>query len=164
MPCPEKASDYSFLNLWSWADVYGLEWAWTPELVWIRQSRPVEKYWAPVGDWKRVDWADNHAASFQRQGVLSSVCRKRCCNYGSRPPVSSYEAQPSRGHWDYLYSVTDLVELKGNKFHKKKNLLNQFRKKYDYRYISSDPGQYSPDHRNAGELVYLEGLCLPGSP
>jgi hypothetical protein len=39
-----------------------------------------------------------------------------------------------RGHWDYLYTVADLIELKGNRYHKKKNLLNQFVKKYDYVY------------------------------
>jgi hypothetical protein len=30
--------------------------------------------------------------------------------------------------------VTDLVELKGNRYHKKKNLLNQFSRKYDFTY------------------------------
>ena len=44
----------------------------------------------------------------------------------------------SRGHWDYLYAATELVALQGNRFHKKKNLLNQFMKKYDYQYLAFD--------------------------
>jgi len=44
----------------------------------------------------------------------------------------------SRGQWDYLYDIRELVELRGNRFHKKKNLLNQFRKKYDYHYRPFD--------------------------
>ncbi len=44
----------------------------------------------------------------------------------------------SRGHWDYLYSLPELVALKGNRFHKKKNLLNQFKKNYAYQYLSFD--------------------------
>ncbi len=43
--------------------------------------------------------------------------------------------EESRGHWDYLYSVSELIELKGKRFHKKKNLLNQFKKKYDFEYV-----------------------------
>ena len=132
--CPEKTSDYSFLNLWSWAEAYGLAWAWTPELVWIRQSRPHEKYWAPVGDWKTVNWPQtlrshfSDGLSFGR--VPEALLQIWLQTSGIRP-----EPRPSRGHWDYLYAVTDLVELKGNQFHKKKNLLNQFKNKYDYRYM-----------------------------
>ena len=54
--CPQIASDYSFLNLWGWAEEYDLRWAWDEELVWIRQSRPEEYLWAPVGSWDAVDW------------------------------------------------------------------------------------------------------------
>jgi hypothetical protein len=25
--CPQVASDYSFLNIWAWAEEYGLQWA-----------------------------------------------------------------------------------------------------------------------------------------
>jgi hypothetical protein len=43
--------------------------------------------------------------------------------------------EEERGHWDYLYAASDLAALKGNRYHKKKNLLNQFIKKYDYTYV-----------------------------
>jgi uncharacterized protein len=131
---PEKASDYSFLNLWSWADAYGLTWAWTPELVWIRQSRPVETYWAPVGDWKSVDWTEILRRHISTKTSFGRV-PETLLHIWQQVPGLDCDAQPSRGHWDYLYSVTDLVDLKGNKFHKKKNLLNQFNKRYDHQYI-----------------------------
>ena len=37
---PQVGSDYSFLNVWAWADEYGLSWAWDGPLVWLRQTRP----------------------------------------------------------------------------------------------------------------------------
>jgi uncharacterized protein len=132
--CSEKASDYSFLNLWGWAGVYGLEWAWTPELVWIRQSRPVEKYWVPVGDWKRADWVKTLRLHFSGTVSVGRV-PEALLQIWQQTAGLDCEAQPSREHWDYLYSVTELVELQGNKYHKKKNLLNQFRKRYDCQYI-----------------------------
>ena len=49
------------------------------------------------------------------------------------------EIQESRDQWDYLYDKQELVELKGNRFHKKKNLVNQFRKKYEWHYVAFGP-------------------------
>lgn len=130
----EKASDYSIINLWAWADVYGLEWAWTPDLVWIRQSRPDEKYWAPVGDWKRTDWVKTLRLHFGGTVSFGRV-PEALLQIWQQTTGLDCEAQPSREHWDYLYPVTDLVELKGNKYHKKKNLLNQFSKTYGFQYM-----------------------------
>jgi len=135
---PQNASDYSFLNLWSWADAYGLEWAWTPELVWIRQSHPIKTYWAPVGDWNRVNWAEILQFHFNAKVSFGRVPETLLQIWQQTPGIHC-EVQPSRGHWDYLYSVKDLVELKGNKYHKKKNLLNQFNKRYDYQYTPLTP-------------------------
>ena len=132
--CPEKTSDCTLLNLWGWADVYGLEWAWTPELVWIRQTRPAETYWAPVGDWTRVDWGETLRLHFSGTMMFGRV-PEALLQLWQQTPGLDCDAQISRGHWDYLYSVRDLVELKGKKYHKKKNLLNQFSKGYDYQYL-----------------------------
>ena len=55
--CAQIASDYSFINLWSWGAEYGLQWAWIDDLVWIRQTIPTEILWAPVGDWSDAKWS-----------------------------------------------------------------------------------------------------------
>ena len=52
--CPQVASDYSFLNLWAWADDYGLRWAWEDDLVWIQQTHPQMVYWAPIGAYRSI--------------------------------------------------------------------------------------------------------------
>ena len=54
--CSQKASDCSVVNLWGWAEEYGLYWAWSDKLVWIKQTVPEELYWAPVGLWDSIDW------------------------------------------------------------------------------------------------------------
>ncbi|MBW2563206.1 MAG: DUF2156 domain-containing protein [Deltaproteobacteria bacterium] len=46
--------------------------------------------------------------------------------------------EEERGSWDYLYSISELTELKGKRFHKKKNLLNQFTKNYNFQFIPFD--------------------------
>jgi len=136
--CPLATSDYSFLNLWSWAPAYGLEWAWTDDLVWLRQSRPSSVFWGPVGDWQSVDWP----GCFERPSPLKStlirvpgpLARLWQSIFGDRVVISE-----ERDQFDYLYKADDLITLTGNRYHKKKNLVRQFEKLYDYQYVPMTP-------------------------
>jgi hypothetical protein len=135
--CPQKPSDYSFGNLWGWGREYGLQWAFEDDLVWLRRSQSADGLWAPVGDWHSVDWAarlvGDEPLTFTRvPEVLLQLWRDQL---GER-----LQAEEARGQWDYIYSVAELVALKGNRFHKKKNLLRQFNKNYDYTYQPLDNG------------------------
>jgi uncharacterized protein len=131
--CPDITSDYSLINLWGWATVYGLEWAWADDLVWIRQNLPMQKYWAPVGDWNHADWHKiiksypESAPEFVRvPEILAGIWK---AFFGE-----SMSAVEDRDQWDYVYDAKELIELPGNRFHKKKNHVNQFKKTYAYQY------------------------------
>lgn len=132
--CPQKTSDYSFINLWGWAEEYGLQWAWEDGLVWIRQTIPVVRLWAPIGSWFEIPWSKRFAEYWGRGDAFYRIPEKLVQVWEKEigQPVLVDE---DRDQWDYLYDFRELVELKGNRFHKKKNLLNQFRKKYNYRFI-----------------------------
>lgn len=135
--CPQiPTSDYAFANIWGWADHYGLEWAFENGLVWIRQTKPETVHWAPLGDWDTHDWTKcqsiRNVENFTR--VPEYLARLWSKAMGER-----IEIREARDHWDYIYSVQELIELKGNRFHKKKNLLKQFEKKYDAVYSPMGP-------------------------
>ena len=136
--CPVKASDYSFVNLWAWGEEYGLEWSWTSELVWIRQTQPQTAYWAPIGPWPEIDWP-NAFAAFDAASIPLIRVPEPLAEQWRETPSFEAEMTEARGQWDYLYNRQDLVALKGNRYHKKKNLLNQFKRKYDYQYLSYGP-------------------------
>ena len=129
---PSAVSDYSFVNIWGWAREYDLEWAFAHDLVWIRQKTPQPVYWAPVGPWSTVDWPVvwprlEPQAIFTRVPEPLARLWQQCC----APQIVMEE---ERANWDYVYSVPELTQLKGNRFHKKKNLLSQFKRKYDFRF------------------------------
>jgi len=128
-------SDYSFLNLWGWVEEYGLCWAWSDDLVWIKQTIPEECNWAPVGEWEKISWDRCFDMPTQRSAPFTRIPEK-LLNLWKDDTGIPMIVEETRGQWDYLYSVTDLIALKGNRFHKKKNLLNQFKKKYDYEYVT----------------------------
>lgn len=137
--CPQKASDYSFINIWGWAEEYGLQWAWESPLVWIRQTIPHTIYWAPIGDWLSTDWGN----AFHRfADPAPRFCRipEQLAKTWAASGFSSHGLESDRDNWDYLYTVDALVTLKGRPFHKKKNLLNQFLKHYAYSYETLSQG------------------------
>lgn len=131
---PGRASDYSFVNVWGWRDMYGLEWAFEDDLVWLRQTRPETAYWAPVGRLAGRDWA---GLAFP-EGARRFIRVPEELALAWRDGLGA-EVNEAREHFDYLYSIEELVELKGNRFHKKKNLLGQFQKAYNHVYQPLTP-------------------------
>lgn len=151
--CPQVASDYSFVNLWGWADHYGLKWAWDDGLVWIRQTTPQEACWAPVGNWDEIDWTACFNRCFETIQKFSRVPDALAQSWQGTPELN-VTIKEERGHWDYLYDRTELTQLKGNRFHKKKNLVNQFTKKYDFAYVPLG------SHNIEGALALQEDWCV----
>jgi hypothetical protein len=136
--CPLKTSDYSFVNLWSWSEKYGLFWAWERDLVWIKQTIPKVLYWAPVGSWQSVNWALRLKQHLSGSNTFARIPDALVQDW-KKGLEDRLMIDEDRGQWDYLYNRSDLVNLNGNRFHKKKNLLNQFKKKYDYNYREIGP-------------------------
>jgi len=132
--CPKVASDYGFINLFSWSSIFGLEIAWTDKLVWIRQQRPEPVLWAPVGNWDAVDWTAWQAdtPSYFKEFIRVP---ERLADIWQEIFEDQMVSEEDRDRWDYIYDARELRELKGNKFHKKKNLVNQFKKKNAYTYV-----------------------------
>lgn len=133
--CSQKPSDYSFVNLWGWGREYGLEWSFQDGYVLLRQTIPQTLYWAPVGNWEKTDW----------RGVLQALPAQTCfIRIPERLKLIWEEFLPGilveecREHWDYLYDVAELTELKGRKFHNKKNLLNQFLRDHEVTFVTLD--------------------------
>ncbi|BCS87024.1 DUF2156 domain-containing protein [Pseudodesulfovibrio sediminis] len=135
--CPQLlTSDFSFANVYGWAEHYGLEWAFHKDLCFIRQTKPDLVYWAPVGPWEKYDWVGCKAMQEGRRftRVPEALTRLWSIAYGNNILI-----EENRGHWDYIYSIEELIALKGKKFHKKKNLFNQFKKNYLYTYEPMAP-------------------------
>lgn len=131
----QLASDYSFPILWGWASDYGYQVAVeeATKLFWIRQTLPRVYNLAPIGDWRRDDWAELIAARCGRKcefwlvpEALLDIWREQ---FGG-----AIEAETDRGNWEYLYNAGDLASLAGNKYMKKRNRVNQFRRSFDYTY------------------------------
>lgn len=133
---PQVASDYSLVNLWAWAEEHDLTWAWADGLVWIRQRQPTLAYWAPVGPWATIDWQQMMPRLFGLPLVRLPERLALLMAHG----LPNSRIRTTREHWDYLYSVPELVALAGNRFHAKLNLLRQFQNGYAWQYQPLNEG------------------------
>ena len=94
----------------------------------IRQTIPDLVYWAPVGDWAGADW--KALQNDLPQDICFSRIPEELKNIWEAR-LEDVRVRECREHWDYLYDRAELAELKRQKFHNKKNLLNQFVREYD---------------------------------
>lgn len=140
--CPMKTADYSFVNLWAWADVYELQWRLDDNgLIWIVQDASprgkldVPLVWAPLGDWSTIDWTSFAAfttpQTWTRTPEALYLLLQGCL--GERVQIIETESQ-----WEYVYLQEELATLPGNKYHKKRNHANQFKKHYGISYKTLD--------------------------
>ena len=99
--CPQIASDYSFMNIWGWAEDYGLAWAWSDDCVWIRQSRTEVLYWAPVAAWFDIDWRERMPEQPGGSTVFIRIPDKLAEHWQTAlKDRATFEEE--RGHWDYV--------------------------------------------------------------
>ncbi|WP_461834009.1 DUF2156 domain-containing protein [Desulfothermus sp.] len=132
--CSQKSSDFTFLNVWGWQEVYGLKFLFEENFVWIKQDIPDSSFWAPVGKWDDANW--RKYADFLKGKNFTRVPEKLVHIWHKY--FDNMEIKEDRDNWDYIYLVEELIELKGNRFHKKKNLLRQFENSYKYEFVTLD--------------------------
>jgi len=130
---PRKSAWYSFGSLWAWRNIYGFEWAFEEEVCWIRTRNGA--LWAPVGPWNDIDWKKALPRLFPEGRVFFYVPDGlgRLWRDTFRGRVTIGE---DRSQWEYLHSLRELGELKGNRFSRKRSHFVQFVRKYPFRYRS----------------------------
>lgn len=136
---PRHSLDYTLANLWGWQEYFGLEWQFTDNLCWIRQTRPQPLNWAPIGNWHKADW--NKVLHDHTEANPTHFIRvpQALADIWQEQMPKTIEINEDRSQWEYLYLQEDLAKLAGSKFHKKRNHYNSYVKTYgqpDYRAIS----------------------------
>ncbi len=129
---PPSISEYTFTNLFAWMHSYNFQVSnYKQAYLIISKNKENTSLQSPIGEYTKKDIID----------ILKQASQSKLTNFFHRSNQqlvdtvnnnsSELEIIPEPAHFDYIYSREDLVTLKGRKFHDKKNLLNQFEKRYD---------------------------------
>lgn len=125
---------FNFTNLFMWRKAYNIEWcvksgflfiraAWGDEKFALQPFGPDEDFGKAISIWE--DYFRQQNLPFIIRGMESYAVRLM-----EKLRPGYFKFYEDRDNYDYIYSVQDLINLKGRKYHSKKNHLNSFKKNY----------------------------------
>lgn len=137
-------SELTFTNLFIWRHAYGLRLSRVDDTLCIFawRSDPEDSFLLPPlplssGSPQGVARALEHMAQNGHDAKLCRVSAAQLKTMGLDAERFAIEAD--RDNWDYVYSVRDLIELSGDKYHGKRNHIAQFQAKHDFEYRPLTP-------------------------
>ncbi|HTY45911.1 MAG TPA: phosphatidylglycerol lysyltransferase domain-containing protein [Patescibacteria group bacterium] len=128
---PPEISEYTFTNIYAWRNVYALRLSCLDDFIilssQIEPARP--RFYEPIGagDKKRIIKTLMEEGNAVCVRLPESTARLFA---GDRRFALEYD----RDNSDYLFTVEDLVQLKGKKYDGKRNLIKKFKSTCRYAY------------------------------
>jgi len=129
---PPVISEFTFTNLFIWRNCYQTKISLLQKFLCLLSVRgEASFFFPPLGEGEVVECY---------QGLLHYLKGKKLNPKLARVPeavVEKIDWKPSgmkveldRSQCDYVYLTQDLIELKGRKYHRKRNHIKQFQEKY----------------------------------
>lgn len=129
-------SECTFTNLFIWRDCYAVKWAVVDGLLVIKPGQSEESWiLPPYGDYAQCDLkgvllqVKDYFAAQGKPLILRAVTQAFAHVLEQQCP-GMFQLEEERDLEDYLYGGDDLRELKGRKYHSKRNHLSNFHKAY----------------------------------
>lgn len=136
---PPETSEFTFTNLYAWRRVYQYRFCRYREgLLVLKSSGGRLSFLQPLVTGDPAGAVDDCLDWLAGKGARPLVERAGE-SFVKLLPAGRYRVVSDRDNADYLYRARDLAELKGEKYHAKLNLWNQFTRKYRYRYRRVTP-------------------------
>ena len=130
---PPELSELTFTNLYAWRNAYGFRVSRLSGFVVLSAESGGKRFFRPLGRGTDLEGCVRMLAGEHRP-FIRIPARDRELFRGA----TGFREEADRDNADYLYSMEELLELKGKKFDGKRNFIKQFRQQYSYGYISLD--------------------------
>ncbi len=131
---PPRISEITFTNLFIWRHHYQptwLEWNDCILIIYHPQKGPAYGL-SPFGPGDKKNSLDALCKEIAKQTTDVRICRVGEEFVTKHVDPAKYVVVHDRENSDYVYLAKDLISLSGNKYHRKKNYLNQFIKNYAF--------------------------------
>ena len=131
-------SEISFTNLFAWRNKYNFHYIILDNFLWIINNKDNKYYLSqPIGDYRNIEGIISSINSMKkflknRPFIIKKSDDKFLKLLNELP--FSYSYSSNRDDSDYIYDFKKMQTLSGNRYHKKKNHVNQFLKKYTWHY------------------------------
>lgn len=128
---PFMNCEYGFGNMFLWAESFGTKVGRYKDFLIMRSGTA---YLFPIGKnepTEAVEYLIDYAKSAGECLKFVNVTKEVRAFLEEKFP-DRFDFVENRAFADYIYSVDDLINLSGKKYHKKRNHLSNFKKKYSY--------------------------------
>jgi hypothetical protein len=133
-----ETSELTFTNLFIWRNYYGIQWSRYQDWLLFLYTAQSESIYAlpPIGPAPRIEicriflnWL-HHERGIPNP-YLDRADTRLVVELSKQP---EFQVQPVQAQFDYVYRTADLINLAGDKYHKKKNHINKFLRAYSFTY------------------------------
>ncbi|MDR1397996.1 MAG: phosphatidylglycerol lysyltransferase domain-containing protein [Desulfarculales bacterium] len=123
-------SELTFTNLFMWQDYYRPRWRVHQDclLIWLRAASGRIMLLPPLGTGDKTEAVEYGFKLMASAGIPPCLGRAGQDLIDNWLDKSRLNIEERRNQADYVYLSQDLIDLKGNRFHRKKNHLNRFLK------------------------------------
>jgi len=133
-----RQSEFTFTNLFVWRDAYEMRLARAESAVAVLSWRadPEDSFvLPPLGPGANAEVVRRCLEGLAEAGHAARMARATRDDL-ARLGVeeTEFRIEPDRDQFDYVYLVRDLVELSGNRYHGKRNHLEQFTRRHGFAY------------------------------
>lgn len=129
-----ETSELTFTNLFIWRSLYRWQWSMAGDfLLLLGQKEGQDPFFLqPIGPGPRLEISRKALAWLRKERGVSQpqierADAKLAAELGA---TTGLEISPRREHFDYLYRTSDLSDLRGSKYHAKRNHINRFLQNY----------------------------------
>ncbi len=140
---PDRGCEYTFGNLFIWRDVYDTKLAFTEDgLCVVRFDKVTDAYLFPFGQGDVPAAILAMRADAGARGIPFRIIAASADDVALLDDAfpGGYTSHTSRDFAEYVYNAEDLIELKGKKYHGKRNHISRFSAEYpDYQFQEITP-------------------------
>lgn len=136
-----RSCDMAFASIYLWRNFYQLQYAECEGMLLFRSNEERTSFSFPLGagDPKKAIEALKKYCEEQKIPLILHSISKEMEKYLEKEYPGQFEVEYDRDVADYIYETQALIELKGRKYHGKKNHINKFNKIYDWTYEEITP-------------------------
>ncbi len=132
---PLEASEYTFTNIFAFRMAYNFRISLLKDNLLILKGTEPLSLFCPIGNTHMFEVMNEIAEYVKDSNVeylLERIPESFLHTYIKGD--NRFIVEEDRDSFDYLFNVKELIDLKGPRFHDKRNKVNKFRKLYEYEY------------------------------
>ena len=138
---PPVISEFTFTNLFIWRHAYQIKISRLQNFLCLLSEQGGSSFFfPPIGEGDVIKCYQSFLQYLGGKGIPPKIVRVPEAVVAQIDwKTSGMKVELDRNQCDYVYLTQDLIELKGRKYHRKRNHIKQFQEKYSYQYIPLTP-------------------------